>query len=99
MTVTAGQATLASLNRPEGVALDAFGRVFVADTGNNRVRQVAPNGVITTIAGTGLPGVMGDGGDALDAAFREVSNVCVDQGIWLFITDRGNQRIRIVRNP
>ncbi len=94
-----GQATLASLNRPEGVALDAFGRVFVADTGNNRVRQVAPNGVITTIAGTGLPGVMGDGGDALDAAFREVSNVCVDQGIWLFITDRGNQRIRIVRNP
>ena len=94
-----GQATQASLDRPEGVALDVFGRMFIADTGNHRVRSVAPNGVISTLAGTGFPGVGGDGGDALDASFRDVSSVFVDQANSLFITDRGNRRIRVVKNP
>ena len=94
-----GRATQASLNRPEGVALDVLGSILIADTGNHLVRRVATNGIISTIAGNGLPGVAGNGGDALNATFRDISNVCVGPGSNLFITDRGNRRIRVVKNP
>ena len=48
-----GQATSAQLNGPQGVAVDSAGNVYIADTANNRVRKVAANGVITTVAGNG----------------------------------------------
>src|ERR1019366_8381885 len=62
-----GQATGAQLNGPQGVAVDSLGNVYIADTNNNRVRKVAPNGVITTVAGTGSAGFSGDGGLAVNA--------------------------------
>ena len=59
-----GQATAAQLNIPAGVAADAAGNVYIADTSNHRVRKVSPAGVITTLAGTGVPGFSGDTGQA-----------------------------------
>ena len=52
---TAARATNASLNYPSGVAVDAFGNLFIADFDNNRIRKVDTNGIITTVAGSGLP--------------------------------------------
>ena len=54
-----GQANVASLNSPDGMAMDAARNLYIADSGNNRVRKVAPNGVITTIAGAGVAGKRG----------------------------------------
>jgi hypothetical protein len=51
-----GPATSASLNQPQGVAVDGGGNLYIADTNNHRVRRVSANGVITTVAGTGNPG-------------------------------------------
>jgi len=57
-----GPATAAQLNFPTGVAVDAAGNLFIADTFNNRIRKVSANGTITTVAGTGARGFGGDGG-------------------------------------
>src|ERR1700694_1685279 len=59
-----GPANAARLNAPYGVAADRAGNLYIADLGNNRVRKVGPDGVITTIAGTGQAGSAGDGGPA-----------------------------------
>src|ERR1019366_7456778 len=61
------QATAAMLNGPQGVAVDSAGNVYIADTANNRVRKVAANGVITTVAGNGAAGFSGDGNPAINA--------------------------------
>ncbi len=57
-----GPAISAQLNAPKGVAVDTKGDVYIADTGNQRVRMIAPGGVISTFAGTGSAGFSGDGG-------------------------------------
>src|ERR1035441_7958614 len=57
-----GQATAATLNSPIGVAVDSAGNLFLIDSGNVRVRKVAANGIITTVAGNGTSGSTGDGG-------------------------------------
>src|SRR5262249_49446100 len=57
-------ATTAQLQTPAQVALDMAGNLYVADSGNHRVRKITPAGVITTFAGTGLAGFNGDGGQA-----------------------------------
>ncbi|MBJ7575656.1 NHL repeat-containing protein [Luteimonas sp. MC1828] len=62
-----GPATGATLGRPFGVAVDAAGNVYIADTDNHRIRKVAASGIITTIAGTGQESEGGDGGPALAA--------------------------------
>jgi hypothetical protein len=56
-----GPATSAALNDPYGVAVDAAGNLYIADDANNRIRKVATNGTITTVAGTGAAGFGGDG--------------------------------------
>ena len=61
-----GPATSAQLNTPYGVAVDAAGNLYIADTGNHRIRKVS-NGVITTVAGNGTPGYSGDNGPATSA--------------------------------
>ena len=62
-----GLGTKASVNQPEGVAVDARGNVYIADTLDHAIRKVAPDGIITTLAGTGQPGYSGDGGPATQA--------------------------------
>ena len=61
-----GPATSAQLNSPDGVAVDSFGTLYIADTGNSRIRK-ASNGVISTVAGNGTPGFSGDNGPATSA--------------------------------
>ncbi|HYG77623.1 MAG TPA: hypothetical protein VEK08_21640 [Planctomycetota bacterium] len=80
---------------PEGAAFDANGNLYIADTGNNAVRKVAPDGTITTFAGNGTGNGLGDGGPATLASLSAPSDVVVS-GNTLFIADTGHDRIRAV---
>src|SRR5207253_2019957 len=90
-----GQATSAQINNPYGVAVDAQGNVYIADSLNNRVRKVS-GGVISTVAGTGTAGYSGDGGQATSAQLNFPIAVAVDGQGNLYIADLVNQRIRKV---
>ena len=89
-----GPATAAALNAPRGVAVDGSGNVFIADTGNNRIRMVASDGVIHNIAGSGAAGFAGDGGAALSALLNAPAGLLVDGSGDLYVADSGNNRIR-----
>jgi sugar lactone lactonase YvrE len=93
-----GPASGASLNDPQGVAVDSAGNLFIADYENERVRRVALNGIITTVAGDGGYRYAGDGGPATSALLDEPAAVAVDNAGNLFIADTENGRIRKV-NP
>ena len=89
-----GPAASATLNTPSAVAADAKGDVFIADTENNMVREVTPNGIIKTVAGTGQPGYSGDGGPAVRARLDNPSGLAVSTQGDLFIADTVNNVIR-----
>ncbi len=89
-----GQAVNAQLWAPVGLAVDTAGDIFIADSGNNRVREVAASGVITTVAGNGTAGFSGDGGPAVSAGLSGVTGVAVDSSGNLFVADSGNNRVR-----
>jgi uncharacterized protein (TIGR03437 family) len=91
-----GPATSAVLRAPAGLATDAAGNLYIADSGNSRIRKVTPSGTITTVAGPGLSGVLGDGGLGINATLRGPTGVAVDGNGNLFIADLGNNRIRKV---
>src|SRR5207249_3913068 len=91
-----GPATSVQLSDPAGVAVDGAGNLFIADTGNQRIRKVSPAGTITTVAGNGTFGPSGDGGPATSAQLSYPAGVAVDGAGNLFIVDTGNQRIRKV---
>jgi hypothetical protein len=92
-----GQATAAGLGQPYGVAVDSAGDLFVADTDNFVVREVnLSSGVITTVAGNGIPGNGGDGGQATAAELDTPAAVAVDSSGDLFIVDQRDNRIREV---
>lgn len=91
-----GPATAAPLNLPYGLAADLTGSVYIADLGNNRVRRIDPNGVITTVAGTGANGSSGDGGPATAAELHTPRNVVVDSVGNLYISEFEGHRIRRV---
>jgi uncharacterized protein (TIGR03437 family) len=91
-----GLAASAQLARPVGVAVDAGGNLYIADTGNQRIRKVSAGGIITTVAGNGNPGFSGDGGPATSEQLWNPSNVAVDAVGNLYIADQGNNRIRKV---
>jgi trimeric autotransporter adhesin len=91
-----GPAILAALNRPIGMAVDAAGNLYIADSSNYRVRRVSPAGAITTVAGNGTFGFAGDGGDAMAAELGYVSAVVVDGAGNLYISDTINGRVRKV---
>ncbi|MDR3736498.1 MAG: Ig-like domain repeat protein [Acidobacteriaceae bacterium] len=90
-----GAATSAQLDSPVGVALDSSNNLYIADTHNNRIREVlASTGVINTIAGTGAAGFSGDGGAALSATLSYPTAIAVDAAGSIYIADTNNNRIR-----
>ena len=92
-----GLATSASLYAPSGVAIDSSGDLYIADAGNNRVREVAAStGVITTIAGTGTADYSGDNGAAASATLNKPSAVIEGSTGNLYVLDTGNNVVRLV---
>ncbi|HWC95989.1 MAG TPA: IPT/TIG domain-containing protein [Candidatus Sulfopaludibacter sp.] len=92
-----GAATNASLFRPSGMAIDASGNIYIADTSNNAIRKIAAaTGIITTIAGTTSPGYNGDNGPAIKAQLKNPVAVAVDPSGNIYIADSGNHVIRKV---
>ncbi len=87
----------ATFRRLHGIYLDASRNLYIADSGNNRVRKVnADNGVITTIAGSPLlsPNINGDGGLAINANLRDPRALCLDSVGNIYIADTGSRRVR-----
>ena len=91
-----GPATAASFSDPAGVAVDAAGNLYIADSSNNRIRKVDSDGIIATIAGNGTIGNAGDGGPATAARLSWPTGVALDAAGNLYIADTNNERIRRV---
>ena len=89
-----GTGANASFNRPNGVAVDAVGNVYVADPGNHRIRKVSPAGVVTTLAGSGVAWYADGTGAA--AQFASPNGVAVDAAGNVYVGDANNSRIRKV---
>ena len=87
-----GPAAQARFNGPVGVAVDAQGNVFVADTYNDRVRMISPDGQVSTIAGAGTPGFAD--GDRNAALFDTPCGIIVASDGTLIVADTGNDRLR-----
>jgi uncharacterized protein (TIGR03437 family) len=85
-------ATQSALNFPSALALDSSANVYIADSGNRRIREISPNGIINTIAGNGISGFSGDGGLSFHAQVSSVRGLATDSLGNLYFTD-GN-RIR-----
>jgi hypothetical protein len=93
-----GPATNAGMNHPHNVFVDSWGNIFIADRDNNVIRKVNTSGVISTIAGTGFAGFVGDGGPATAAQLNGAHGVVVDNSGNIFIVDINNYRIRKVNS-
>ena len=95
-----GPATAARIGFAWGLATDAAGYIYICDGNNNRVRRVdpAPGGLITTIAGVGVPGAGGDGAAATAANLNLPTGVFVNSAEEIFIADCENNRIRKINN-
>ncbi|MBI2501798.1 MAG: tandem-95 repeat protein [Candidatus Latescibacteria bacterium] len=93
-----GAATSAQLSSPAGLCMDASGNLYVADTGNHKIRRISPVGLITTVAGTGSPGFSGDGDLPTNAQLSFPKSVAVDSAGAIYISDYFNHRLRRV-NP
>jgi sugar lactone lactonase YvrE len=88
-----GPATSALLAGPYAITEDSNGNLYIADTGNNRIRKIS-NGTISTIAGTGSAGYTGDGGPAISATMSGPTSVAVDSQGNIFFSDYGNLVVR-----
>lgn len=90
-----GAALNAQLKRPFSVCLDLSGNLLFSDAGNNRVRKInLATGFITTVAGSGIAGFGGDGGQATAAFLRNPSGICIDPAGNIYIADQDNNRVR-----
>jgi RHS repeat-associated protein len=89
-----GQGSAARFNNPQGVAVDASGVVYVADTGNHRIRRIAADGTVSTLAGDGTAGfVNGTGGQA---RFNAPRGLAVDTAGNVYVADSGNSAVRVI---
>jgi sugar lactone lactonase YvrE len=91
-----GPATAASLDTPSALAFDPSGNLIIADTGNNEIRAVSPAGIITKIAGTGNAAYDQDNGTVATASFSAPTGVAVDKSGNIYVSDTGNQRVRLL---
>lgn len=92
-----GPATSAELDSPQGLAVDAAGNLYIADTHNQRIRKIsAATGIITTVAGTGTAGYSGDSGPAISARLDLPTAIALDAAGNLYVADSANHRIRRV---
>jgi sugar lactone lactonase YvrE len=90
-----GPALSSQLNLPNALATDSSGNLYLADTGNHRIRNITSvSGIITTIAGTGTQGYSGDGAPALSVAIDSPTGIAVDASNNLYLADTHNNRIR-----
>lgn len=90
-----GPATAAELGEPGAVSVDAIGNVFIADTGNSKIRRVEKSsGIITTIAGTGTAGSDGDNGPAVNAVLNKPAGLCHGASGVIYIADSKNGSLR-----
>ena len=94
-----GPALRAQLAEPWDAAADGAGNLYIADTGNNRIRKVDAAGVISTVAGSGETGYSGDGGAAVRARLSHPGDVTVDRAGNIYIADSVNSSIRRLRRP
>src|SRR5690606_24340014 len=89
-----GTGSAARFHTPSGLAVDALGNLYVADTGNHAIRRVTPGGDVTTLAGDGTPGFRD--GLAGQARFHGPMGVAVDAQGRVFVADTWNDRIRVI---
>ena len=95
-----GPATNAYLFFPAGIAVDVDGNIYIADSYNNVIREVdKATGIITTIAGTGVPGHFGDGGPASNAYLLNPQSVAIDSAGNIYVADTHNHVIREITHP
>ena len=86
----------ATLFNPTGLSVDANNNIYIADNGNNRIRKVGTDGIISTVAGNGEANFSGDGGLATSASLNQPIFVCTDNNNTLYFIDYANNRIRKV---
>ncbi len=91
-----GLATAAKLNKPEKLVADTLGNLYIADTGNSRLRKVTASGNISTVAGTGAAGYSGDGGPATLAKIKKPRGIAIDVDNNGYLGDTENHRIRFI---
>ncbi|WP_375591828.1 carbohydrate-binding protein [Chitiniphilus eburneus] len=87
-------ATSVAAFEPKGLAIDTGGNLYIAEAVAHRIRKVSPDGIISTIAGTGEAGFAGDGGPASEALLNQPQGMAVDSEGAIYIADTGNDRIR-----
>jgi uncharacterized protein (TIGR03437 family) len=91
-----GPAAQAALSAPAGIAFDSQGTMYIADSGNNRIRTITTDGNIHTIAGSGVAGFAGDGSTSDFASFMGPLGVTVDASGNVYVADTGNNRVRML---
>ncbi len=97
ISTVAGDGTTAVLNQPADVTVAPDGTLYIADLSNHRIRKLAPDGTLTTLAGTGTAGFSGDGGAATGATFNFPGGLALNQaGTTLYVADFDNNRIRAI---
>jgi sugar lactone lactonase YvrE len=91
-----GPAATARLDRPDGLAIGPDGTIYFADSNNERIRKIAPDGLISTIAGTGKDASTGDGGPATKASLADPEGLLLDSKGDLYVSESEGNRVRVI---